>query len=71
MLGHDISGNGLRPQQAKLDVIKQWPTPTDVKQLWRFLGLANFRKFVTRYATKAALLEKLVHATAQGKNVFD
>ena len=72
ILGHEINENGLRPQQAKLDTIKHWPTPTDAQQLRKFLGLANFfRKFVARYAMKAALLEELVRNTIQEKKQFE
>ena len=64
ILGHEITENGLRPQQAKLEVIRHWPIPTDAQQLRKSLGLANFfRKFVAKYAMKAAPLEKLVRET--------
>ena len=60
--GHEIT-SGLRPQQAKLDVTKQRPTPIDAQQPRKFLGLANLlRKFAAGHAMKAAPPEKLVRA---------
>ena len=37
-LGHNISGDGIRPLPSKVDVINRFPRPTTVKQLQEFLG---------------------------------
>ena len=34
--------DGLRPDPHKVDVIKQWPTPTNVTELLSFLGSVNY-----------------------------
>lgn len=72
ILGHEITERGLLPHQTKLDIIKQWPIPTDIQQLRKSLGLANFfRKFVANYAAKAAALERLARDTVQEKSKFE
>ena len=72
ILGHEITSEGLKPQQTKLDIIKHWPIPKDANQLRQFLGLANFfRKFVAGYATKVAILEKLVRDTIHEKKKYE
>ena len=59
-LGHLVSRNGVRPDPAKVSVMKDWPQPQDTKQLYRFLGFANyFRSFIRNYATVASPLYPL------------
>ena len=42
-LGHDISGDGIRPLASKVDAISKIPKPTTtVKQLREFLGMINY-----------------------------
>jgi hypothetical protein len=46
-LGHTISAPGLLPLNSQITAIQDYPTPTTVKQLQRFLGLINFyRRFL-------------------------
>ena len=40
-LGHIISENGVLPERTKTKVIEEYPTPQNVKQLRRFLGLMS------------------------------
>jgi len=45
---------------AKLEGIKDWPSPTTVKQVRSFLGFGNFyRKFIGHYADIARPLNDL------------
>ena len=37
-----LTKEGLRPDPHKVDVIKQWPTPTNVTELQCFLGSVNY-----------------------------
>ena len=44
-LGHLVGKDGLKPDPDKVEVVKNWPTPTSVQQVRQFLGLSNyFRK---------------------------
>jgi len=50
-LGMIISENQIKMDPAKLEGIKNWPSPTTVKQVRSFLGFGNFyRKFIGHYA---------------------
>lgn len=33
-LGHLVSATGVAADPSKLEVMKAWPTPTNIKQLW-------------------------------------
>ncbi|KAK3522269.1 hypothetical protein QTP86_000393 [Hemibagrus guttatus] len=41
-LGYNIDSSGIRMDKGKVAAIKDWPTPTTVKELQCFLGFANF-----------------------------
>jgi hypothetical protein len=46
-LGHLVSADGIQPLPQHLTAIQDFPPPTDVKQLQRFLGMINFyRRFL-------------------------
>jgi len=50
-LGMIISEDQIKMDPAKLKGIKDWPSPTTVKQVRSFLGFRNFyRKFIGHYA---------------------
>ena len=45
-LGHIISAEGIRVNPEKIQAVKDWSRPKDVRQIRQFLGLSNyFRKF--------------------------
>ena len=59
-LGHVVSAQGIEPDQAKTERIKNYPTPTDVTEVRRFLGLASYyRRFVPKFASIASLMHAL------------
>jgi hypothetical protein len=59
-LGHAISGEGIRVDTSKIEAVKDWATPQDIKQLQSFLGLCNYyRRFVRNYSTMASPLTDL------------
>lgn len=46
-IGHVFSGNGIRPDEDRLESIKQLSCPRDKKDLQKFLGIVNYmRMFV-------------------------
>ena len=66
-LGHVVCKGGIKPVQAKVEVITNSPMPTIKNQLMRFLGMVDFyRKFYKNFAVVAEPLTKLL----QKKNSF-
>ena len=41
-LGHTISHHGIEADGSKVDRILNWPTPTNAKEVWWFLGLVQY-----------------------------
>jgi hypothetical protein len=59
-LGHTVGRHGLKVDESKIQVVKDWPVPKDLNQLRQFLGLTNyFRKFIQGYSTLTAPLTSL------------
>ena len=58
-LGH-VSADGVMTDPAKLQAVRDFPTPTNVKCLRSFLGLASYyRRFVPNFARVAGVLHAL------------
>ena len=77
-LGHVVSAEGVRTDPKKLRAVQQNPTPTDVKTLRSFLGLASYyRGFVPNFAKIAGPLHALTKKdmpflwTSQCQHSFD
>jgi hypothetical protein len=61
-LGLVISPKGISMEEKKVQAIKEWPIPQNVKQIQSFLGFANFlRRFVPNYSTLARPLHNRTH----------
>src|SRR5882757_1538561 len=61
-LGYIVSPDGLQMDDAKIQVIKDWPTPRKVKEIQSFLGFANFyRCFIANYSDITIPLTCLTH----------
>ena len=64
VLGHKISKDGLEVDKAKVEVIKNLPLPTNLKQLRGFLSHAGFyRRFIQNFAY---LSKPLISLMAKG-----
>ena len=52
--GFIVDANGLRPTSDGVAKIKQYPTPTNIKEVKRFLGMSNYyREFVPKFSETA------------------
>ena len=59
-LGRLISSSGIRPNPEKIVAVKSFPTPTSVKSLRQFLGLASYyQQFIPHFARVASSLYAL------------
>jgi hypothetical protein len=77
-LGLRVTSGGLRPQDRKIEKIRNWPAPVSVTQVRSFLGLAGFyRRFVKGFSEIAAPLTNLLRKehkftwTEQCQKAFD
>ncbi|GMG17695.1 unnamed protein product [Phytophthora fragariaefolia] len=65
VLGCLVGKNGVRPDPGKVRVIHEWPTPSNIKDLRQFLGLATYLcKYVSNYAGKIRPLSQLLKKDA-------
>lgn len=65
-LGYIIENGTIKPSKRKEDDVRNFPQPTTVKQLLRFLGLCGyFRKFIEDYARIAKPLSDLTRKDAK------
>ena len=60
-LGMIISHNSVAMDLVKLKGIKDWPTPTTIKQVQSFLGFRNYyQRFIQKFAHLAQPLNNLL-----------
>lgn len=72
-LGHVVSAKGIAVDPKKVQVVKEWPRPHNIKELRSFLGLANyFRKFIQGYSKLVAPLTNLTqdHTNWKDPNIW-
>jgi len=59
-LGHYVSARGIRAIPERVEVIRGYPTPKNLRSLRRFIGMVGFyAKFIPEFSKKAAPLHKL------------
>ena len=69
LLGHTVGRYGLKVDDSKIQVVKDWPIPKDLQQ---FLGLTNyFRKFIQGYSSLTAPLTSFMKKDVNFKNTWN
>jgi len=67
-LGVVISPKGVEMQKEKVEGVLNWPAPRNIKEVQKFLGLANYyRRFIKDFARIAAPLHVLVRKEQKWK----
>ncbi|GFO00878.1 Pol polyprotein [Plakobranchus ocellatus] len=60
-LGHIIDGHGIRADPQKIEAIVEFPVPTNITELQRFLGMVNqLAKFSPELASQTESLRQLL-----------
>ncbi|XP_078243510.1 uncharacterized protein LOC144587340 [Pogona vitticeps] len=64
-LGHMVGGGMIKPLEAKIEAVRDWPRPNTKKKVKSFLGLVGYyRKFIPRFSEIAAPLTDLTRKKA-------
>ena len=65
-LGHKVSSEGVSPDPANVEKVRDYPRPTTVVEVRSFLGLASYyRRFVADFAKIASPLQDLTQKDAR------
>ena len=65
-LGHRVNKDGVCPLSDQVQIIRDFPQPTSLRQLREFLGLVNFyHRFIPRCAEILTPLNELLKATLE------
>lgn len=77
-LGHELSADGIEPGGNKVSAIREFPSPRNVHEVRRYLGLTSyFQKFVPHFTQIAEPLNNLLKSNAvfewgeREKNAFE
>ena len=63
-LGHILSADGMSANPEKVEKVRDWPVPSNAKELHSFLGLASYyHRFIPNFANIAKCLHQLVGLT--------
>ena len=67
-LGHTLSKEGISLNPKKVQKVKDWPVPSNAKEVHSFLGLASYyRQFIPQFAKWANPLHDLIHPIVMKK----
>ncbi|KAK3527541.1 hypothetical protein QTP86_026647 [Hemibagrus guttatus] len=71
-LGYVMSHRGVEMDINKVRAMTEWPAPSTIRELQRFLGFANFyRRFIRNYSSVAAPLTSLLRGKPKKLNWTD
>ncbi|CDQ95862.1 unnamed protein product [Oncorhynchus mykiss] len=60
-LGYRISTSGVEMESDRISAVRNWPTPTTVKEVQRFLGFTNYYwRFIRGFGQVAAPISSLL-----------
>ena len=63
-LGHILSADRISANPEKVDKVRDWPVPSNAKELYSFLGLASYyHQFIPNFAHIAKCLHQVVGPT--------
>ena len=63
-LGYIVSSQGIRMEDKKIEVVKNWPKPKSVRDIHVFIGFANFyQRFIWGFNRIAAPLTPILKMT--------
>ena len=62
--GNVLSASGIKPDPAKVHVIKDWLVPQSMKKLQSFLGSINY---MSRFISRLSWVERTIAATGKEK----
>ncbi len=63
-MGFVISAQGIRMEEKKIEVIRNWPEPQSVRDIQVFLDFANFyKRFIRNFSRIAAPLTSILRTT--------
>ncbi len=70
-LGFIVGRDGIKPSPAKLESIREFPRPTDIKGVQSFLGMANFlRDCIPSFSKITAALTNILKGAADKRKFF-
>lgn len=65
-LGFRVSKGSLQIDPGKIQAVLDWPRPTSIKQVQRFLGFSNFyRRFIRNFSSVAEPLSAMTRKSAK------
>lgn len=73
-LSHRITAEGIIPCPSKIIAIRDFPTPTTVKQAQRIVGMVNYyHRFIKNVSEKLRPIHQLIaeHSNKKNKKIFE
>ncbi|XP_058827893.1 uncharacterized protein K02A2.6-like [Topomyia yanbarensis] len=59
--GHVLTNQGIKPDESKIATIRNFPTPTNRKEVHRFIGMVNYlSRFIKNLSANLTNLRKLI-----------